>query len=61
MLLIFISFLKTSQAECEQTNPLGHINTTITDENLQTFESWNKYDDAQDNFCEPDGMLNHQN
>ena len=41
--------------ECEQGNPLGHINTTLTDDNLKTFEDWRKFDDAQDNFCDPEG------
>jgi hypothetical protein len=41
---------------CEQANPLGQINETITDEHIKTFEEWNKFDEAQDNFCEPDGM-----
>ena len=40
---------------CEQGNPLGHINTTLTDDNLKTFEDWRKFDDAQDNFCDPEG------
>jgi hypothetical protein len=37
-------------------------NTLITDEELKTFEEWNKYDAAHEdeendgNFCEPDGM-----
>jgi hypothetical protein len=31
------------------------LNETISEENLKTFEEWRKYDDAQDNFCDPDG------
>jgi hypothetical protein len=46
---------KTLDPGCEQLNPMGHLNDTITDENLKTFEAWKEYDDAQDNFCEPDG------
>jgi ERO1-like protein alpha len=37
---------------------MGQLNNTITDENLRTFETWREYDDAQDNFCEPDGKQN---
>ena len=55
MLSIFI-LLKLQTTDCEQSNPLGHINKTVTDENLKTFEDWRKFDDAQDNFCELDGM-----
>lgn len=47
--------IKEKSSECEQSNPLGHLNETLTDENLKTFEEWKKYDEAQDNFCEPDG------
>jgi hypothetical protein len=43
--------------ECEQGNPLGHLNTTLTDDNLKVFEEWTKFDDAQDNFCELEDEL----
>ncbi len=49
---------------CEQSNPLGHLdNTLITDEELKTFAEWNKYDAAHEdeendgNFCQPDGQF----
>jgi hypothetical protein len=41
--------------EDECNNPLGHINQTMSDENLQTFKELEKFDVAQDNFCESDG------
>jgi hypothetical protein len=44
-----------TQSECEQKNPLGHLNQTLTEENLKTFEEWKRFDEAQDNFCELDG------
>ena len=50
-------FKQSNDENCEQSNPLGHINLTLTDENLKTFEEWKKYDDAQDNFCELEGSL----
>lgn len=42
---------------CEQSNPLGQLNNTLTDDDLRNFEEWNKYDASQDNFCEPDGKI----
>lgn len=44
-------------ADCEQLNPLGHLNESLTEENLRIFEEWRNYDDSQDNFCEPDGLF----
>lgn len=41
--------------ECGESNPLGHLNQTLSDENLETFNKLEKFDDAQYNFCEPDG------
>jgi len=42
-------------ADCEQSNPLGQVNDTLSEENLKAFEEWNKHDAAQqDSFCEPD-------
>jgi hypothetical protein len=32
------------------------LNKTLSEENLKTFEEWNKYDESQDNFCELDGL-----
>lgn len=43
-----------NQEECEESNPLGHINQTLTDENLETLKELEKFDDAQENFCESD-------
>lgn len=43
-----------SPSDCEQSNPLGHLNNTLTEAQLKVFEDWKKFDDAQDNFCEPD-------
>ena len=52
------SLIKNPQTDdCEQSNPLGNLNETIREENLKTFEEWSKYDDAQDNFCESDGIF----
>ncbi len=55
-MVISIYLIKTKDSNCEQSNPMGHLNDTITDENLKIFETWKEYDDAQDNFCEPDGI-----
>jgi hypothetical protein len=55
-----IFFLKDKATEnCEQANPLGHVNNTqITEEDLKTFEEWNKYDASQDNFVDSiDGKI----
>lgn len=41
-----------NQDDCE--NPLGQINQNMSDENLETFRELEKFDDAQDNFCESD-------
>ncbi len=30
-------------------------NLTSSDESREAFEDWKKYDDAQENFCEPEG------
>ena len=46
-----------SLSDCEQSNPLGHLNNTLTEAQLKVFEDWKNFDDAQDNFCEPDGKL----
>jgi hypothetical protein len=53
-----LNFFKKKIDDCEQLNPLGHLNESITEENLRIFEEWRNYDDSQDNFCEPDGLLN---
>lgn len=54
LIFVFIIIKTTTQEDCEQANPLGHINKTVTDENLKTFEDWKRFDDVQDNFCELD-------
>ncbi|KAK0170198.1 hypothetical protein PV328_010787 [Microctonus aethiopoides] len=46
----------TQVINCEQTakdhdKELGYLNTTISSENYKEFERWQRYDDAQDNFC----------
>ncbi|CAF0852159.1 unnamed protein product [Brachionus calyciflorus] len=52
---------ENAQAEnCEQSNPLGHINSSLSDESIKAFEDMKKYDDAQDNFCEPDDETHAQ-
>jgi Endoplasmic Reticulum Oxidoreductin 1 (ERO1) len=48
--------MSSSTPSCEQTNPLGQLNETISVENPRVFEDWQRYDDAQENFCEPDGL-----
>lgn len=45
-------------ANCEQSNPLGQINSSLSDESIKAFEDMKKYDDSQDNFCEPDDETN---
>ncbi len=61
LIFVFIFIKTTTQEDCEQANPLGHINKTVTDENLKTFEDWKRFDDAQDNFCEPDDEYDSAN
>lgn len=46
----------TQIADCRQSAKdhnieLGYLNTTISSENYKEFERWQRYDDAQDNFC----------
>lgn len=43
------------QDSCDENhNGLGAINSTISDENYEEFERWQRHDDQQDNFCEMD-------
>ncbi|XP_013400738.1 ERO1-like protein beta isoform X3 [Lingula anatina] len=40
--------------DCKEQKELGGIDKTISSEDRESFKSWSKYDDAQDNFCELD-------
>jgi len=38
----------------EENNELGDLDREISEKNKEAFKDWKKYDDAQDNFCEPE-------
>lgn len=42
------------EVQCDETNRLGNLNQTISDENLKSLEQMERFDDAKENFCEPD-------
>ncbi|ELU03769.1 hypothetical protein CAPTEDRAFT_101821 [Capitella teleta] len=41
----------TEKCDDNEDNELGVIDPHISDESKEAFETWKKYDDAQDNFC----------
>ncbi|MED6248725.1 ERO1-like protein beta [Ataeniobius toweri] len=44
----------SDEAECEQANKLGAINSTLSNQSKEAFADWARHDDAQDHFCELD-------
>ncbi|OCT80106.1 hypothetical protein XELAEV_18026911mg [Xenopus laevis] len=40
--------------DCEQSNKLGAVNSTLSNQSKEAFIDWARYDDAQDHFCELD-------
>ncbi|XP_064600768.1 ERO1-like protein beta [Liolophura sinensis] len=40
--------------DCEEERKLGALNKTISNESMEAFKDWTKYDDAQETFCEID-------
>lgn len=47
--------LNQDQETCDENNSeLGAVNQTISDENYEGFQKWQKHDDAIDTFCEMD-------
>uniref|UniRef100_A0A3B5LJR6 Uncharacterized protein n=1 Tax=Xiphophorus couchianus TaxID=32473 RepID=A0A3B5LJR6_9TELE len=44
----------SDEAECEQANKLGAINSTLSNQSKEAFVDWARHDDAQDHFCELD-------
>jgi len=51
---------KDSHSGCDkketENNRLGDLDITISDESKEAFQTWKKYDDEQDNFCEIDDI-----
>ncbi|KAI0227221.1 ERO1-like protein beta [Lamellibrachia satsuma] len=42
------------QEKCDDENELGVIDAHISQESKDAFQTWKKYDDLVDNFCEPE-------